>query len=229
VRTILFILFSMIWSYSYPQGDLYLSARNDMVKNQISDRGIRNTELLKAMKKVPRHLFVPAAYQKEAYNDYPLPIGYEQTISQPYIVAYMTELVNPDKRKKALEIGTGSGYQAAVLAELSDSVYSIEIIPELATESDKRLRKLGYKNIQVKYGDGYLGWKERAPFDCIIVTAAAKEIPQPLIEQLAENGRLVIPVGEAFSIQDLVLVVKKNGKVVKKNLVPVRFVPFKRL
>jgi protein-L-isoaspartate(D-aspartate) O-methyltransferase len=219
----------MIWSYSYPQGDLYLSARNDMVKNQISDRGIRNTELLKAMKKVPRHLFVPAAYQKEAYNDYPLPIGYEQTISQPYIVAYMTELVNPDKRKKALEIGTGSGYQAAVLAELSDSVYSIEIIPELATESDKRLRKLGYKNIQVKYGDGYLGWKERAPFDCIIVTAAAKEIPQPLIEQLAENGRLVIPVGEAFSIQDLVLVVKKNGKVVKKNLVPVRFVPFKRL
>jgi protein-L-isoaspartate(D-aspartate) O-methyltransferase len=222
-------MFSMIWKYSFPQADLYLSARNDMVKHQISDRGIRNTQLLKAMKKVPRHLFVPALYQNEAYNDYPLPIGYEQTISQPYIVAYMTELVNPDKRKKVLEIGTGSGYQAAILAELTDSVYTIEIVPELAIESAERLKKLGYTNIHTKYGDGYAGWLEHAPFDCIIVTAAANDIPQPLIDQLAENGRLVIPVGPAFSVQDLVLVVKKNGKAVKKKVAPVRFVPFKRL
>lgn len=229
MRTVFYILFTMIWNYAFPQSDTYLTERNNMVKHQISDRGIRNSEILNAMRKVPRHLFVPSDYQNEAYNDYPLPIGYGQTISQPYIVAYMTSMVNAGKGKKALEIGTGSGYQAAILAELCDNVYTIEIVPELAAESADRLKKLGYRNITGKYGDGYIGWSEHAPYDCIIVTAAAKEIPQPLIDQLAENGRLVIPVGKAYSVQELILVVKKNGKAEQKKLTLVRFVPFKRL
>jgi protein-L-isoaspartate(D-aspartate) O-methyltransferase len=218
----------MMWNNSFPQTDKYIAARNDMVKYQISDRGITNSDILKAMRKVPRHLFVPPEYQKEAYGDFPLPIGYGQTISQPYIVAYMTEAVRPNKKKKALEIGTGSGYQAAVLAEIVDTVYTIEIIPELAAESGVRIKNLGYKNIIVKAGDGYHGWVEHAPFDIIIVTAAADQVPGPLINQLAENGRLVIPVGQSGSLQNLILLVKKNGKIEKKNLVPVRFVPFRR-
>lgn len=222
-------MLSMIWEVSYPQSDKYTIARNNMVDQQIMNRGISNGDLLKALRKVPRHLFVPPKYQNEAYGDFPLPIGYGQTISQPYIVAYMTEIVKADKKKKALEIGTGSGYQAAILAELADSVFSIEIVQELAYESSRRLKMLGYKNIVTKFGDGYNGWSEHAPFDCIIVTAAANEIPKPLIDQLAENGRLVIPVGEASSVQDLVLIVKKNGKAEKKVLTVVRFVPFKRL
>ena len=181
------------------------------------------------MRKVKRHLFVPEEYKSQAYNDYPLPIGYGQTISQPYIVAYMTETVIPKKNKTALEIGTGSGYQAAVLAEIVDSVYTIEIVPELADESAARLKMLGYSNIKVKSGDGYNGWSEHAPFDIILVTAAAEEIPKPLINQLAENGRLVIPVGETGSVQELILLVKKKGKIEKKRLTFVRFVPFKRL
>jgi protein-L-isoaspartate(D-aspartate) O-methyltransferase len=228
VRTIIIILFPMIWEYSYPQAEGFITARNDMVKYQIINRGISNNQLLKAMRKVPRHLFVPVEYQNEAYGDYPLSIGHGQTISQPFIVAFMTEVVKPDKKKKALEIGTGSGYQAAILAELTDSVYTIEIVPELATESAARLKGLGYRNIVGKYGDGYNGWIEHAPFDCIIVTAAADKIPQPLIDQLAENGRLVIPLGEAYAIQDLILVVRKNGKIEKRRLTSVRFVPFKR-
>lgn len=219
----------MIWEFSNPQDDRFYIARNNMVKYQITDRGISNVQLLRAMRKVPRHLFVPVEYQDEAYGDYPLAIGHGQTISQPYIVAYMTEVVKPDKKKKALEIGTGSGYQAAILAELADSVYTIEIVPELANESAARLKELGYNNIIGKYGDGYEGWKEHAPFDCIIVTAAVDKIPQPLIDQLAENGRLVIPLGEAYSIQDLILIVKKHDKIEKKRLTTVRFVPFKRL
>jgi protein-L-isoaspartate(D-aspartate) O-methyltransferase len=218
-----------MWEYYYPQTDSFITLRNDMVRHQIADRGISNNQLLRAMRKVPRHLFVPAEYQNEAYADYPLSIGHGQTISQPYIVALMTEVVRPDKKKKALEIGTGSGYQAAILAELVDSVYTIEIVPELAIESAERLKGLGYKNILGKYGDGYNGWNEHAPFDCIIVTAATGKIPQPLIDQLAENGRLVIPVGEPFSVQDLILIVKKNGKVEKRRLATVRFVPFRRL
>jgi protein-L-isoaspartate(D-aspartate) O-methyltransferase len=228
VRLIAIIFFAMMWKSEFPQADKYTAARNDMVKYQISARGIGNNDILKAMKKIPRHLFVPAEYQVEAYGDFPLPIGYEQTISQPYIVAFMTEAVKPEKKKKALEIGTGSGYQAAVLAEIVDTVYTIEIIPELTIEAMDRVHKLGYKNIIGKAGDGYNGWKEHAPFDIIIVTAAAQEIPQPLVDQLAENGRLVIPVGEPGALQELMLVVKKNGKIEKKNLVPVRFVPFKR-
>lgn len=215
--------------YSGPQSDKFAASRNDMVKYQIAGRGIEDIEILKAMRKVPRHFFVPADYQKDAYGDYPLPIGYGQTISQPYIVAYMTEAVKPDKKKKALEIGTGSGYQAAVLAEIVDSVFTIEIIPELAVESEARLKKLGYKNIIVRSGDGYNGWPGHSPFDIILVTAAADEIPAPLIDQLAEGGRLVIPVGEPDAVQDLILLIKKNGRIEKKRLNAVRFVPFRRL
>ena len=180
------------------------------------------------MKKVPRHLFVPKDSERDAYGDFPMPIGYGQTISQPYIVAYMTEIVRPGKKKKALEIGTGSGYQAAVLAEIVDTVYTIEIIPELAKESAARFKTLGYSNIIGKAGDGYNGWSEYAPFDIIVVTAAAKDIPKPLIDQLAENGRLVIPVGAPGTIQELILLVKKNGKIEKRRLTFVRFVPFRR-
>ena len=218
-----------MWKYSFPQTDKYVAERNEMVRSQIAGRGITNRETLRAMRKVPRHLFVPEELVKEAYNDYPLSIGYGQTISQPYIVAYMTEVSRPDSKKKALEIGTGSGYQAAVLAEIVDTVYTIEIVSELAKESAARLKKLGYKNIIGKSGDGYNGWAEHSPFDIILVTAAADEIPRPLIDQLAENGRLVIPVGGPGTIQELMLLVKKNGRIEKKRLSFVRFVPFKRL
>ena len=218
----------MIWNNVSPQADRYYRERLDMVKHQISDRGIGDREVLKAMRKVPRHLFVPAEYQNEAYNDNPLPIGYGQTISQPYIVAYMTEVSRPEKKKKALEIGTGSGYQAAILADIVDSVYTIEIVPELAAESKARLKTLGYNNVIVRAGDGYNGWAQHAPFDIIIVTAAISEVPKPLSDQLAENGRMVIPVGEQGSVQELILLIKKNGKIEKKQLLPVRFVPFKR-
>ena len=213
----------------FPQADKYYAARINMVKTQIIDRGISNTETLESLKKVPRHLFVPPEYEKDAYGDFPLPIGYGQTISQPYIVAYMTEVVWPTRKKKALEIGTGSGYQAAVLAEIVDTVYTIEIVKELAEESDARFKMLGYKNIIGKAGDGYNGWIEHAPFDIIIVTAAAGNIPKPLIDQLAENGRLIIPVGSPGGAQELILLVKKNGKTQTTDLLPVRFVPFKRL
>ena len=211
------------------QADRYEAARNRMVRTQIEARGVTNQAVLDAMRKVPRHLFIPREYQDEAYNDNPLPIGYGQTISQPFIVAYMTEVLKPSKKMKALEIGTGSGYQAAILAEIVDKVYTIEIVPELAKESESRLKKMGYENIICKYGDGYLGWPEQSPFDIIIVTAAAAQIPQPLIDQLAENGRLVIPVGEPAAVQELILITKKNGKPVEKRLTYVRFVPFKRL
>ncbi|MDY0098032.1 MAG: protein-L-isoaspartate(D-aspartate) O-methyltransferase [Bacteroidales bacterium] len=211
------------------QRDKYTAARNNMVTVQIVDRGVTNQAVLAAMRKVPRHLFVPEEYINEAYDDNPLPIGYGQTISQPYIVAYMTEAVQPTPRKNALEIGTGSGYQAAILAEIVKSVFTIEIIPELASEAEERLEKLGYKNIKAKFGDGYKGWPEYGPFDIIVVTAAAEQIPQPLIDQLAENGRLVIPVGEPSAIQELVLIEKKRGKIEKRRLIFVRFVPFKRL
>ena len=193
------------------------------------DRGISDRATLNSMRKVPRHLFVPQNSINDAYDDSPLPIGYGQTISQPYIVAYMTEVSRPSPKKKVLEIGTGSGYQAAILAEIVDTVYTIEIVPELAKEAAETLKKLGYKNIVAKYGDGYKGWPEHAPFDIIIVTAAAEIIPEPLIDQLAENGRLLIPVGSPASVQELILLTKKNGKIESKRLEYVRFVPFKRL
>lgn len=211
------------------QSDKFTSARERMVRVQIVDRGITDTAVLRAMRKVPRHLFVPKEYENEAYEDYPLPIGYGQTISQPYIVAYMTEVVHPSIKKIALEIGTGSGYQAAILAEIVKNVYSIEIVPELAKISAERLKNLGYNNVSVKYGDGYKGWPEHSPFDIILITAAVEQIPEPLIEQLADNGLLVVPVGAPGAIQELILIEKKGGKITKSRLTYVRFVPFKRL
>ncbi len=227
MKYFLIILIAMGSSF-LQQDDRFASAREKMVKEQIVSRGVTDQPTLRAMQKVPRHLFVPEEYRNEAYNDNPLPIGYGQTISQPYIVAYMTEVSKPNPEKKVLEIGTGSGYQAAILAEIVNYVYTIEIVPELARESSERLKKLGYTNITCKFGDGYKGWPEHAPFDIIVVTAAPEQIPQPLIDQLAENGRLVIPVGAASAVQELILIEKKNGNIEKKRLTFVRFVPFRR-
>lgn len=210
------------------QVDTYVKDREKMVRTQIEIRGVADEATLSSMKSVQRHLFVPQHLIDSAYDDRPLPIGYGQTISQPFIVAYMTELLNPNKNSKVLEIGTGSGYQAAVLAEIISDVYTIEIITELSNSSAKRLKKLGYKNVYVKNADGYYGWKEHAPFDAIIVTAAAEFIPPPLIEQLKDGGRMIIPVGSPFQTQMLMLVEKKDGKVTTKSLMPVMFVPFKR-
>lgn len=211
-----------------PQIDKFSELREKMVKEQIISRGISDRATLSAMRKVPRHLFVPQDLAEEAYDDNPLPIGQGQTISQPYIVAYMTEVTKASSGKKVLEIGTGSGYQAAILAEIVDTVYTIEIIPELAKEASERFINMGYKNIFTRCGDGYNGWPEHAPFDIIIVTAAAETIPAPLTEQLAENGRLVIPVGAPYAFQELILAVKKNGTINSKRMITVRFVPFKR-
>lgn len=197
--------------------------RDWMVKAQIESRGVKDSMVLKAMRKVPRHLFVPKSYQEEAYADEPLPIGEGQTISQPYIVALMTELLGLKGGEKVLEIGTGSGYQAAILAEIANEVYSIEIICPLAERAESTLKELGYKNVTVKCGDGYQGWKEHSPFDGIIVTAAPDHIPQPLVDQLKIGGRLVIPVGELF--QELILVTKTEKGIKKENVIPVRFVP----
>jgi protein-L-isoaspartate(D-aspartate) O-methyltransferase len=229
VNNIVILLTILMAGLAFPQTDKYAPARNKMVDDQIQGRGIRNPDVLKAMRKVPRHLFVPEEYMSDAYNDYPLPIGYGQTISQPYIVAYMTAAVNPNKNKRVLEVGTGSGYQAAVLAEIVKEVYTIEIVPELAKETALKLKQRGYSNIYCRSGDGYNGWPEKAPFDIIVVTAAAEDIPGPLISQLAENGRLIIPVGSASGIQELKLVTRKNGTLQTKKLLLVRFVPFKRL
>lgn len=205
------------------QEDIYFKLRGKMVVEQIESRGVHNKLVLDAMRKVPRHLFVPSAYIDMAYDDGPLSIGEDQTISQPYIVALMTELLDLKGEEKVLEIGTGSGYQAAILAEIAKEVYTIEIIPSLAQSAEERLEKMGYKNITVRCGDGYAGWEKHAPFDGIIVTAAPLQIPQPLIDQLAIGGRLVIPVGDYF--QELVLVTKTKEGIEKQNVTPVRFVP----
>jgi len=229
MRSLIIILMLVSGKVFCQNRDGYESVRNSMVDDQIAARGISDQATLKAMRKVPRHLFVPPSYIKEAYSDRPLPIGYSQTISQPFVVAYMTELVKPAKGKKALEIGTGSGYQAAILAEIVDTVYTIEIVPELAKEAAARLKKLGYQNIAAKYGDGYKGWPEHGPFDIIIVTAAADHIPQPLKDQLADGGRLVMPVGNPATVQELILLTKRNGKISEQRLETVWFVPLKRL
>jgi len=213
----------------YPlQRDDYAALRSEMVEKQIRNRGVTHQATLISMRKVPRHLFVPDYQRPYAYDDRPLSIGSSQTISQPYIVAFMTEAVQPDKNDKVLEIGTGSGYQAAILAEIVDEVYTIEIIPELGENARKTFEQLGYKNIYSKIGDGYAGWPEKAPFDAIIVTAAPEEVPPPLIEQLKEGGRMIIPVGPIHRVQSLQLLIKKEGKVKTRNLLPVRFVPFTR-
>ena len=181
-----------------------------------------------AMLKVPRHLFVPASIADRAYDNIPLPIGYEQTISQPYVVALMTDLLAVSKEHRVLEIGTGSGYQAAVLSELAQSVYTIEIVPALAKEARERLARLGYRNVEVRTGDGYKGWPELAPFDAIMVTAGADEVPAPLVEQLKPGGRMVIPLGPA-SLMRLTLIEKTlDGRTKSREIIPVRFVPFTR-
>ena len=202
--------------------------REAMVKTQLEARGIRDSTILAAMRKVPRHQFVPANQVVYAYEDTPLPIGYEQTISQPFIVAYMTRIVKPKAGQTVLEIGTGSGYQAAVLAEIVKQVYTIEIIEPLGKEAAERLKNLNYKNIEVKIGDGYAGWKEHAPFDAIIVTAAAPYIPAPLKEQLKDGGRMIIPVGSSDEEQQLMLIEKSGNKYKSRSMMPVRFVPFRR-
>jgi protein-L-isoaspartate(D-aspartate) O-methyltransferase len=207
-----------------PATDLDSQRRARMVETQIVARGVRDARVLAAMRDVPRHLFVDGAHQGEAYEDHPLPIAGNQTISQPYIVALMTELLDLQPGDRVLEIGTGSGYQSAVLSRLAREVYSIEIVPELARASSERLRQLGFTNVTVKEGDGYRGWPEHAPFDGIVVTAAPPRIPEPLLDQLAPGGRMVIPVGDFF--QELKVFTKeKNGKVTEKDILPVRFVP----
>ncbi len=210
------------------QEDEYKGSRENMVLAQIKARGITDNYTLQAMTKVKRHLFVPTGLITSAYNDSPLPIGYGQTISQPYIVAFMTQRIRPKKNFRVLEIGTGSGYQAAVLGEIVDSVFTIEIVEELYASAKKRLQGMDYDNIQVRFGDGYHGWPEKGPFDAIIVTAAAEFVPPPLIEQLKENGRMIIPVGNPFSTQQLLEVTKDGDKVKSRNLMFVRFVPFTR-
>jgi len=205
------------------QEKIYAERRERMVETQIETRGVKNKLVLDAMRKVPRHLFVAEGLRDVAYTDGPLPIGEEQTISQPYIVALMTELLGLKGGEKVLEIGTGSGYQAAILAEIANEVYTIEIICPLAEKAERKLKEMGYKNITVRCADGYQGWQEHAPFDGVMVTAAPDHIPQPLVDQLKIGGKLVIPVGDLF--QELVVVTKTEKGIKKENIIPVRFVP----
>lgn len=206
----------------------YQEEREQMVRTQIENRGIDDPVVLRAMRTVPRHEFAPEHPPERTYQDRPLPIGHGQTISQPFIVAYMTALLQPDASERALEVGTGSGYQAAVLAEIVDTVYTIEIIPELAESAEEKLNRLGYENVVIKTGDGYQGWEAHAPFDIIVVTAAPEEVPPPLIEQLKDGGRMVIPTGPSGGTQMLTLITKEDGEVNTRSLTPVRFVPFQR-
>lgn len=201
--------------------------RQEMVQFQIRNRGINDPRILEALLKVPRHEFVPAEYHELSYHDGPLPIGEGQTISQPYIVALMTQVLHLNPFKKVLEIGTGSGYQSAVLAELCKEVYSLDIRPNHIKQAQKLLTKLNYNNVFIHQGDGYLGWPEHAPYDAIIVTCAPENIPSTLIEQLAEDGRMCIPVGSR-GVQELLLVKKRNGQLQKEVLIPVSFVPMIR-
>ena len=228
-RTVWIISFT-IASLIFAQNDKdYEELREAMVKTQIESRGVKDEDVLSVMRDVPRHLFIDESLWPKAYSDGPLPIGHGQTISQPYIVAFMTELLRPDTHHMILEIGTGSGYQAAVLAKLVHHVYTIEIVPELGRNAKAALKRLGYDNISVRVGDGYKGWPEEEPFDRIIVTAAPEKVPEALLDQLKPGGRMVLPVGPRWWGQDL-LVIEKNerGKVVRKNTIPVRFVPMIR-
>jgi protein-L-isoaspartate(D-aspartate) O-methyltransferase len=203
--------------------DEYMSRRWEMVEKQLISRGIQDSRLIQAMLKIPRHMFVPEDLRESAYGDNPIPIGMDQTISQPYIVALMTELLRLKEGEKVLEVGTGSGYQTAILAEMGCEVYTIEILEPLLDKARKTLESLGYDNIRYRTGDGYKGWEEFSPFDAIIVTAAPDHIPQPLIDQLKINGRMIIPVGDLY--QELVLIKKKEKGVDMKTITPVRFVP----
>jgi len=206
-----------------PTGDSLLAKRRSMVETQLAARDITDKRVLSAMEKVPRHLFVPKVLWSQAYSDYPLPIDHDQTISQPYIVAFMSQALRLDGSERVLEIGTGSGYQAAVLAELCREVSTIEIIPELSKSASKVLKQLGYDNVHLRVGDGYAGWPEKAPFDAIMVTAAPPLVPQPLIDQLAVGGRMILPVGDLY--QYLVLIEKTPRAITRRKVLPVRFVP----
>ena len=221
------LLLIIFWVWPLTQEDPYKMLREQMVVEQIEARGIIDSSVLTAMRTVERHKFVSSSQHKDAYDDSPLPIGFNQTISQPYIVAYMTEKLELDGTERVLEIGTGSGYQAAVLARCADFVYSIEIVAPLCKRARITLQKLGYRNVDVRCGDGYQGWPEHAPFDAIILTAAPKKIPEPLIEQLAPGGRLIAPVGGSH--QQLVRLFKtRDQKIKTERLLSVRFVPFTR-
>jgi protein-L-isoaspartate(D-aspartate) O-methyltransferase len=205
------------------EAERFARAREEMVDGQIAARGVRDEATLRAMRKVPRHLFVPEALAGQAYDDHPLPIGHGQTISQPYVVGFMTEALGLRGGERVLEVGTGSGYQAAVLAEIAERVYTIEIVAPLAEEARVRLKELGYDNVEVRAGDGYRGWPEAAPFDAIMVTAAAPRIPEPLRRQLRDGGRLILPVGDEW--QELVVVTRTGDAFEEKQVLPVRFVP----
>jgi len=202
--------------------------RENMIKEQLQARDIRDPATLNAMRIVPRHEFVPTKMQAYAYADHPLSIGMGQTISQPYIVAYMTQVLELKNHHRVLEVGTGSGYQAAILGQIVDTVYTIEIVEALAFTAKNRLTELGYDNINVKSGDGYLGWPEKGPFDAIIVTAGAEEVPKPLLKQLKEGGRMIIPVGPHNGVRQLLLITNKSGKFKTREVMAVRFVPLTR-
>jgi protein-L-isoaspartate(D-aspartate) O-methyltransferase len=226
-----YLLFAAIATTGCGQHSLttadFAAQRQRMVDQQLKGRGIQDKRVLAAMAKVPREEFIPVDARADAYEDGPLPIGYDQTISQPYIVGFMTEQLRPKSSDRVLEIGSGSGYQAAVLAELVADVYTIDIIEPLAKTAEATLQRLGYKNVHIKVGDGYKGWLEEAPFDAIIVTCAPEKVPQPLVDQLKDGGRMVIPVGERFA-QQLYLLEKQNGQLKESATLPVRFVPMLR-
>ncbi|MEN2984531.1 MAG: protein-L-isoaspartate(D-aspartate) O-methyltransferase [Dictyoglomaceae bacterium] len=227
-KIILLILLIFLLNSSFSSTTEELEKKREEMVNLIKSRGIKDEKVLKAMLKVPRHLFVDKSLWNSAYGDFPLPIGFGQTISQPYIVALMTESLRLKGNEKVLEIGTGSGYQAAILAEITKKVYTVEIIKELADRAKERLNALGYTYVMVKWDDGYYGWKEYAPYDAIIVTCAPDHIPPPLIQQLKEGGRMVIPVGPPGMYQTLWLIEKKKGKLKFTDLGGVLFVPLQR-
>jgi len=219
-------IFSIAGSGVAQQEADFARRREAMVTRQIERRGIDDPGVLAAMRAVPRHHFVPEGELRQAYTDSPLPIGFGQTISQPFIVAYMCQMAHLDSTSRVLEVGTGSGYHASVMAQIADTVYTMEIVPQLADRAQSTIKSLGYDNIVTRTADGYYGWPDAAPFDAIVVTAAPEHIPPPLVQQLAEGGRMIIPVGHPFLTQYLVLVEKKDGRVTSRQLMPVRFVPF---
>jgi protein-L-isoaspartate(D-aspartate) O-methyltransferase len=226
LRILAFSLLLFSSSHAVSGGeDQYALKRRQMVDQDIRGRGVKDPVVLDVMSKVPRHVFVDSWYSARAYEDHPLPIGEGQTISQPYVVALMTESLRLRKGDRVLEIGTGSGYQAAVLAGIVREVYSIEIRKPLAARAERTLSDLGYRNVKVRYGDGYFGWEEQSPFDAIIITAAANHIPPPLIKQLKEGGRLIVPLGSTVYFQTLTLVTKREGQLDVEQICPVAFVP----
>jgi len=226
IRVIIYILLTSLLVPTVGICDDYAKARKSMVENQLAARDIADPNVLKVMGEIPRHEFVPVFMKTFAYADRPLPIGNDQTISQPYIVALMTQTLGVAPTDRVLEIGTGSGYQAAVLSKLAKEVYTIEIVKELADKSAKTLKGLGYKNVHVKFGDGFDGWTEHAPFDAIIITAAADRIPPPLLKQLRDGGKIIMPKGDTTGTQTLSLFTKKGDKLDRKDIALVRFVPF---